>query len=66
MSRGGLRLEKKWYAEIIHRRWFAASNKGFKRPRLPGFRLDTARPMHGWHNHTVAAGRCMHGKHHRE
>jgi hypothetical protein len=35
----------------------AAPNKGLKRPRS----LSS-----GSTNHTVAAGRCMHGKHHRE
>ena len=45
----------------------AAPNIGFKRPRparhpAADFRSSTD----AGHNHTVAAGRCMHGKHHRE
>ena len=46
----------------------AASNKGFERPRPAGSRLQHHRSSTGCgrHNHTVAAGRCMHAKHHRE
>src|SRR5439155_18097637 len=46
---------EQWYPAVSHRRWTRRRKQRLKRPR-----------SESGHHYTVAAGRCMHGTHHRE